>query len=258
MKRILTVILVAATVVSCKKENVNQPPAEFPRQLITIENSGAPAPLRTFSYDAKGRVSHIEHPYESTAMDYTNNVFSMVIHYNTTGNTAKILNGKLDNDGRILEYDGLYQVAGFPDAHFANKLFYNAEGYVVKHTNTNLGTGNTSQDEFIYTKGNLTSDINTFNGQPNYHLEYTYYDSLPNKLNMDIIPTVLQFMTDGLTGKRSVNLVKRITNYHEPQHVIVTDYLYEYVLDAQGYPVKYKIKSLLQNFESEYVLNYNK
>ena len=243
--------------VSCKKEKADQPVVESPRQLVKITYSNDPGSPIGLKYDVKGRLVEYATPYSSSKLAYTNNVFSATFTNQNNFMYYEYQNGKLDNNGRLLEADGTYHQPNQPDTHYKIIFTYNADGYITRLTNTNLASGNVSQDDYTYTNDNLTSDINTYNGQPNYRLDYTYYDDLPNKLAVDVYPEILNFYTDGLTGKRSKNLVKTEQN-HTAQNVLQTSYLYTHELDAQGYPVKFTIKGLIQNFENERIYEYNK
>ena len=188
---------------------------------------------------------------------YTNNVFSALFIKQNNIIYAELSNGKLDNNGRLVEADGVYHPPNGPDSHYKYVITYDVNGYISTLVNTNLNTNTVSKDEFVFLDGNMIKDINTVNGQPNYREEYTYYDNLPNKLSFDYLREVGSFFTDGLTGKRSKNLRKTMQNF-DAQNVKNIDYSYTYDLDAQGYPLKYRLKNVATNFESEYIMLYNK
>jgi hypothetical protein len=255
---ILTAVIFMA---GCKKENMQQPAPppvpELPRELVKLTYENSPATPYILKYDTKGRLTEYSNIYGSSKFDYTNNVFSATFINQNNFMYAEFHNGTLDNTGRLLEMDGVYHQANQPDSYTKYAFTYNATGYITKLTHTNLTSGNVSQDDYVYTNDNLTSDINTFNGQPNYRLDYTYYDDLPNKLTLDVHPEIINFYTDGLTGKRSKNLMKTEQN-HNAQNLLVTSYLYTYDLDPLGYPVKLTLQGLIPNFTTSRTYEYNK
>ncbi|MEO6613867.1 MAG: DUF4595 domain-containing protein [Chitinophagaceae bacterium] len=252
-------VLASLFFASCKKENTVGNPVVEPKakQLVSIEFSNAAGNPLNFLYDAKGRVSSSGNSYFSLQYDYSGNVFHSIYTSLTTNSVFELKNGMMDAQGRLLDADAVSKEPGQPESYYKYHFTYDAEGHLLQFSNTSLTTGGVSQDDNTWSNGDLITTVNTYNGQPQYRLDYTYYDSLPNKLNLAILPQVLQFYTDGITGKRSAHLLKTETNFKEPQHTKKTEYFYDYDLDEQGYPVKYRMKSLMQNLTLERFLKFN-
>ncbi len=262
MKKNFIYVLIAGTIGfgACKKQELNTPqpqPAELPRELVKITYSNNPANPFALNYDQQGRLISATTVNGGQQFSYQNNTFSATFTDVNNFLYSELKNGKLDNAGRLLEADGIYHQPNQPDNNYKYVFVYDANGSITQMTQTNIGTGLTVKDEYVYTNGNITTDINTANGQANYRIEYTYYDSLPNKLSLDFQEGIVNFFTDGLTGKRSKNL-KKTEQVFNAQNVKVLDYLFTYDMDAQGYPVKFTTKYLASNTEGFKTFEYNK
>ena len=255
-KTIAYVFLAAGIFISaCSKEKMIAP--ETPRQLVKMYPPGYPASATNFKYDAKGRLIEQGMDFPVAVFDYTNNIFSATIVDQNKYVYYKWANGQIDNAGRILQFDGLYTPKNGPASDRKYSFTYNADGYLVKQTFTNLATNYEGVDTYIYSNGNLTAIHNSVNGQLNYRIEYDYYDNLPNKLSLDLNHDILGFVTDGLTGKRSKNLVKT-KKVFSPQNVKTFHIEYQHQLDSQGYPLTYSVANVLNNIPVEMNFAYNK
>ena len=260
-KKLSACILLAAVifVTACEKEKMiaPQPAPETPRQLVKMSYPGIPTGVNNFKYDAKGRLIEQGADFPVAIFDYTNNIFSAMIFDHTKYQYDKWSNGKIDNAGRIIQFDGLYTPKNGPAKDRKYTFTYNADGYVVKQTFTEPATNYESVDIFTYSNNNLIAIHSSVNGQPAYRIEYDYYDNLPNKLSLDLNHDILGHVTDGLTGKRSKNLVKT-RKIFSTQNVNTLHVEYQFQLDSQGYPLKYKSLSVLNNQPLEMDFTYNK
>lgn len=253
-KNIFYLLLIAGTLFSsCKKNLVT----EAPKRLVKFFNSSVPAEATTFKYDTQGRLIDETSPYAGYKFAYTNNVFSGS-YTDQNNNTPYVYsNGKLDKNGRLLQVDGLYTPQNGPSSSHKYVFTYDANGYLIKTTQTDITDNIVSEDTYTYNNGDLVSDINTYNGQPNYTMEYEYFDNLSNKLSMDINQTVFGFFSDGLTGKRSKDLLKEERSY-DIQNVKQLDYIFQYKLDNDGFPVSYTAQNLVNNAQWGRGFEYNK
>jgi hypothetical protein len=78
-----------------------------------------------------------------------------------------------------------------------------------------------------------------------------------NKLALDINSNLASYYTDALTGKRSRNMVKEKREYNA-QNVKTYDFMFQYQLDNEGYPLNYTAHELLTNSQSGQSFEYNK
>jgi len=251
-------MIAACFTVSCKKDQSIQPiPTEPTRHLIKITDPVSPGTPLNFKYDATGRL--IENKILNTASkySYTNNIFHGDFYDHNSYLYCEYQDGKLDNTGKILEATRVIHDPVQPDQKDKDVYSYNAEGYITRWARTYLATGQIQQEDFSYTNGNLSTIVYSLNGQPYRRVEFTYYDNLLNKITLDLEKNIANYISDAFTGKRSKNLMKTKTIY-DGQNVKQTDNLYTYEMDAKGFPTKVKLKSLMSNYESEQVYEYDK
>ena len=242
---------------ACQKDKDQiPPPVTMPRQVVKYFDTSFPSNNIILKYDAQGRLIEQVSAY-GYKYSYTGNIFGGVFTNQNNYNYFTWTNGTLDSKGRLLSVDGVATPLNGPLTNHKYAFTYNAEGYLVKVTHTNLATNNVSQDDYTYVNGNLVTDLNSFNGQPNYRIEYKYYDNLVNPFTVDIFQTIFGNITDAVTGKRSKNLIKQETVY-TPQNVITLDEVYEWKLDNQGYPVYYTGKNLATNYAWAFGFEYDK
>ena len=256
-KKTLAYVFLAAGIFisACSKEKTIAP--EMPRQLVKMYPPAYPASAINFKYDTKGRLIEQGIDFPVAVFDYTNNIFSATIVDQNKYVYYKWSNGQIDNAGRILQLDGLYTPKNAPARDTKLIFMYNADGYIVKQTFTEPATNYEGVDTYTYSNGNLIAIHNLINGQLNYRIEFEYYDNLPNKLTLDLNKDILGYVTDGLTGKRSKNLVKA-KRVFSPQNVKTLDNEFQYQLDSQGYPVKYSGVNLVNSQTWEMSFTYNK
>jgi len=257
--------LMSAALISCKKNDVNSPdpvppaPVEPLRKITKISQPAAPANATNFTYDASGRMTGMDNPSYNYVYDYTNKIFSWTFFKKSTNSIYfEFKDGKLDDKSRLLEATGVSHQPGQPDALSKTVLTYNADGNVIRTVKTNLATNNIYQTDFLYNEGNLIRLTTTSNGQPNYTINFTYYDNLPNKPELDLFRFTMSDYSDQFSGKRSKNLPKTLVVYDDINHQVSTEQAFTYTMDAQGYPVKYTINSVLINYSSDFELTYDK
>src|SRR5262245_46140948 len=211
-KKLIVCLSAAMTIFSaCRKDAVIPPaPAPTPRLVTKVSSSATIA--TDLYYDGNYRLKGFGNNYYNYTFNYTNTDFTGIFSQNNY-NYADWKNGKLDAAGRLLEADVIYKPQNFPQTIDKAVFTYNAEGYLIRRKQTDP-TNKVYQEDFIYTNGNLTSLVTTVDNQPNYRIEFTYYDSLPNKLNLDISRHWMGFYSDGFSGKRNKNLLKTEINYN--------------------------------------------
>ena len=257
---VLLAIMAACFTVSCKKEQGIQsappPPPEPARLLVKITDPLSPGTPLNFKYDAAGRLTETQILNSVSKYSYANNIFHGQFFDHNSYLYCDYENGKLDNTGKLLEATRVIHDPVLPDQKDKDVYTYNAEGYITKWTRTYTATGEILSTDFMYTNGNLSTLVNSQNGQPYRRVEYTYYDNLLNKLTLDLEKNIANYITDAFTGKRSKNLMKTKMIY-DAQNVKLTDNLYTYEVDAKGYPVKVKLKSQISNYEADQVYEYN-
>jgi hypothetical protein len=247
--------MLSFSVISCNKDKDIQPAPVPARQLTSLSQSGNLLPLN-FSYDNTGRLIEASNAATAHKYVYGNHTLQAAISDANHFIYFEYKDGKLDNAGRLLEATTIYHQPNQPDASSKMEIACNAEGYATQYTSTSLGTGDIIRHDFGYANGNLVSDVTYYNGLQNSRIEYTYYDSLPNKLLVDVEKMITNLYSDGINGKINKNLLKTQTIYNS-QNVKTSEYLNTYDLDSRGYPVNMKKTDVLHNFESSRGYSYN-
>lgn len=196
------ILVLAATVVSCKKENtgmnagtVNQPPAG-----TRIKTKSYGATLQTFDYNANGLIAKrttAGKAFPDYTCDYNGSTIIMK-RYQADGTLSENITMILNDKGLVEDYTNSLS----PSTTF--KYEYDQTSRMIKMTQYTNGSVS-SHTTYQYTNGNLVSDSTFSNGSSlNYTRHYEYYSNILSTVGNENFGEVYW-------GKGSNNAVKKIT-----------------------------------------------
>jgi hypothetical protein len=227
VKTILTAVLTAALLSSCKKSIDVAPPPATGTRLSKIEFSGGIVQLLT--YNANGRLASFKANGQTLKYNYAASPFSYEILDDANVLLYDIANAVFSSN-RLTSYDFRgYNSSGVLNGAEQTSLQYDANGYQIsksygayRYTYTIEG-GNTT--------GILITDITTGSSR-NTTIEY-YTDKL-NKLNVNLFEQWYQdhVLSDmEVMGTKNTHLPKKVI-YNSTTYTQVTEFVYD--LNANG------------------------
>ncbi len=220
MKKILLFnLLVILLAFACKKEAAVSPIAKMPKLLLTITttSNGKVEEQCAYEYDTQRRLvkeictlpqySLCEYTYGTNKMFLKCPVYPIDWDYTIINGLVNQRLDKITNVRREYEYD--------PQQHLIKRIQYDASGK-VKETIS-----------YIYNAdGNNTDEI--ISGGTN--IKYEYSNTILNTVNHSTYGVPM-------FGAESKNAVTRAT-LKNIQGVTLTDYIYAYETDTEGYVIK--------------------
>jgi len=224
MKKLLFFLLAAASLTACKKNNVDAPGGPSPSDgVFKIKTKASGADLTTYNYDGQGRVVSRDNG-DGSKWQY---------EY-----APGVVNVKLFNSAGVFQYgykyelnaDGLCaRITVNNNPNYEILTLFNPDKTVAKRINHI--NGNTSSNDYFYSKGNLDSTrFNGSNGDWESTIVNTYYADQPNVL-------LYESVGETFYGKNKKNMRKsEVYKYPDGSSASQSDFSYEY--DAQGRVIK--------------------
>ena len=278
--------IIAITILSCKKDNTEEPVLTDPvaegstiiagaKKCLLTKLTHDDGDYETFEYDSKSRPVK-ENYFSKGAADgyqkitYNGNDITQEYYDKNNVKDDEIYTFKLGSNGYISSATNVYTSlnGGFKYTDTENStLTYNTEGYLTKLVSTDVGTSNkpgyvstteTNSYTYTYSNGNLLS-MEEVDGPNTYTSKYEYYTDKKNNLPSGGDDEILNF----LLGKLSTNLVKKITSTYGSNSNSSTDN-YTYTFNSDGLVSKQTEISVSkqtgfpdQTYTSNYLFDYN-
>ena len=221
MKKILFILLVTASITSCKKnsdDTMPGNPVNLDNKIKQLIGGGT----TTYSYDAAGRVTKKLHQDGSKSIfEYSSGKVTEK-QYKADGTLLATYIGEMDNKGLIVKQTNL------SDPTYQELRVYNNDLQLTKATTTNNGITTTA--DYFYSNGNCDSARFSNPGGWQSTIRQTFYTDKLNVLDYDV--TGQEYF-----GHKSKNLIKTEQYFFSNGSVNpVVTYSFEY--DGKGRVIK--------------------
>jgi hypothetical protein len=255
MKKIIAIIIIATSVVSCKKENTIDPPVIPPaKKLVEIKYQEYPGSNLVYSYDNLGRV--ITQESSGSKYSYAYSPGKCVYENYSKAQNRIYITGDytLDNSG-LVSYS-MQTVFGTPNTSYTFESFfeYDAWGHVINWKFKYSNSPTQHERKYTYTDGNLTEVKNLANGNIVTIDKFTY-SNIPDKLNVNTASDISS--VKNLYGTGNKNLRAALETY-DINNIKVSEGTLTYEMDAQGYPAKLTYHDVLNNKDTHTTYYYDK
>lgn len=252
-KLLLTGIVIAGILASCKKDNVPGQPS--PQEQATTKKisksvyiyNNEPAEVEQLTYDAAGRPATYTNDSKKEVFDFKSPTKLLVTRYKLSDNSIEsTIDCTLNDKGAITKME-FKNLAG--TITYTYEFQYNAEGY----TTSIKGYNNSSsfEETIEVNNGNYTAAKRSYNGVLTYndiYLRTSYTNTIPGGF-------FAYWPVNNLFGKASKNLCAE-TKSVKLNGDISNNNKYNYNRDASGTVLSYSIDFLTDGAKGNYAFTY--
>lgn len=239
MKNLFFVLGTVVLLASCKKDSAVNPTATKNLVKATYVWDNQTPEIDEYTYDTKGRIATHKDDSRTETFNYVSPALLVVTRKNNADNSLNRTYECTLNDKGLMTKMLMKDPAGV--VTYTYNYTYNADGYMIRLEGIQpVGTG--YEVDYTIVNGNVVSSTNYNGGVLNRTGQYIYDNSKINKASGSHGG---YWPSSTLFGKASKNLLSEYKSI-SPAGALTWHTQYNYVLDANGYPVKLTTTNVLE------------